>query len=91
MSNAESGNANLENAGGHVGSVEKDNNGQPLIPNLGQNPGFGMGFGFDATGGFPNMGMMAQGGDFNQMHMMMAMQNGMAPNSFGNFPMMGTL
>jgi hypothetical protein len=28
--------------------------------------------------------------DYNQMQMMMAMQNGMAPNSFGGFPMMGT-
>lgn len=50
-----------------------------------------MGFGFDVnTSGFPNMGMMGQGGDFNQMQMMMAMQNGMASNAFGNFPMMGT-
>jgi hypothetical protein len=46
------------------------------------------GMGFDASaGGFPAMGF---GGDFNQMQMMMAMQNGgMGPNSFGNFPMMG--
>jgi len=29
------------------------------------------------------------GGDFNQMQMMMAMQNGMPPNAFGAFPMMG--
>lgn len=28
-------------------------------------------------------------GDFNQMQMMMAMQNGMGPNNFGGFPMMG--
>lgn len=28
-------------------------------------------------------------GDFNQMQMMMAMQNGMAPGGFGNFSMMG--
>lgn len=42
--------------------------------------------GYDAAngGGFPNMGFA--GGDFNQMQMMMAMQNG----SFGGFPMMGT-
>lgn len=33
--------------------------------------------------------MMFPGGDFNQMQMMMAMQNGMGPNSFGGFPMMG--
>jgi hypothetical protein len=32
---------------------------------------------------------MGFGGDFNQMQMMM-MQNGMAPNAFGSFPMMGT-
>jgi len=37
---------------------------------------------------------MGAGGDFNQMQqmqMMMAMQNGMAPNAFGAFPMMGML
>lgn len=53
-----------------------------------QTPGFGAGFGFDpsAAGAFPGMGF---GGDFNQMQMMMAMQNGMAPGVFGNFPMMG--
>lgn len=28
-------------------------------------------------------------GDFNQMQLMMAMQNGMSPGGFGNFPMMG--
>lgn len=33
--------------------------------------------------------MMFPGGDFNQMQMMMAMQNGMGSNSFGGFPMMG--
>ncbi|APA15124.1 hypothetical protein sscle_14g098940 [Sclerotinia sclerotiorum 1980 UF-70] len=51
-------------------------------------PAFGSGFGFDqsASGGFPGMGFS---GDFNQMQMMMAMQNGMAPGGFGNFPMMG--
>jgi hypothetical protein len=51
-----------------------------------------MGYGFDGTAvaaGFPNMGLMGQGADFNQMQMMMAMQNGMAPNAFGAFPMMG--
>ena len=57
-----------------------------------QNTGFGAGFGFDpsATGGFAGMDV---GGDINQMQqmqMMMAMQNGMGSNSFGNFPMMGT-
>lgn len=44
--------------------------------------------GSDATqGGFPNMNF--GNGDFNQMQMMMAMQNGMGPNGFGGFPMMG--
>ncbi|RAL63651.1 hypothetical protein DID88_003694 [Monilinia fructigena] len=53
-----------------------------------QTPAFGSGFGFDqsSTGGFPGMGFS---GDFNQMQMMMAMQNGMAPGGFGTFPMMG--
>lgn len=52
-----------------------------------QTPALTTGFGFDANaaGGFPGMGFS---GDFNQMQMMMAMQNGMAPG-FGNFPMMG--
>ncbi|CAM1502922.1 Fc.00g076980.m01.CDS01 [Cosmosporella sp. VM-42] len=41
------------------------------------------------NGQFPNMNFNGSG-DFNQMQMMMAMQqNGMAPNTFGNFPMMG--
>lgn len=52
-----------------------------------QNPSFpnGLGFGGGMNGSFPNMNF---GGDYNQMQMMMAMQNGMAPN-FGAFPMMG--
>lgn len=52
-----------------------------------QNQSFpnGLGFGGGMNGSFPNMNF---GGDFNQMQMMMAMQNGMAPN-FGAFPMMG--
>jgi hypothetical protein len=72
---------------------QKDGMDLAAVPNMSQTPGFGMGFGFDATaaGGFPNMAMMGQGGDFNQMQMMMAMQNGMAPNAFGGFPMMGML
>lgn len=54
--------------------------------------GFGPGFGFDfsTAGGFPAMGFA--GGDMNQMQqmqMMMAMQNGMAPTAFNSFPMMG--
>ena len=32
---------------------------------------------------------MGMGGDFNQMQMMMAMQNGMGAGAFGGFPMMG--
>jgi hypothetical protein len=58
---------------------------------MAQPSGFGMGYGFDGTAaaGFPNMGLIGQGADFNQMQMMMAMQNGMAPNAFGAFPMMG--
>jgi hypothetical protein len=39
-------------------------------------------------GGFQNMNYQGSD-DFNQMQMMMAMQNGMGPNSFGGFPMMG--
>lgn len=72
--------------------MEKDANGQPMGMNgMTQPLGFGMGFGFDSTAasGFPNMGLMGQGADFNQMQMMMAMQNGMAPNTFGAFPMIG--
>ncbi|KAJ6444730.1 pre-mRNA-splicing factor 38B [Purpureocillium lavendulum] len=46
--------------------------------------------GANANGGFSNNMMFAGGGDFNQMQMMMAMQNGMGGNSFGGFPMMGT-
>lgn len=41
-----------------------------------------------ANGGMSNM-MFSGSGDMNQMQMMMAMQNGMSANSFGNFPMMG--
>src|SRR5436305_34980 len=72
--------------------TEKDSNGQSMMMPGVQSLGFGAGLGFDSTGagGFPNMAAMGQGGDFNQMHMMMAMQNGMMPNSFGAFPMMGT-
>ncbi|KAH6604218.1 hypothetical protein Trco_007664, partial [Trichoderma cornu-damae] len=40
-----------------------------------------------ANGGF-QQNMMFPGGDFGQMQMMMAMQNGMGPNSFSGFPMM---
>jgi hypothetical protein len=37
-----------------------------------------------------NMGFPGSAADMNQMQMMMAMQNGMNPASFGGFPMMGT-
>lgn len=53
-----------------------------------QKPGFANGFGFNGMN-VPNMPFA--GGDFSQMsqmQMMMAMQNGMAPNGFG-FNMMG--
>jgi hypothetical protein len=51
---------------------------------------FGGNMAFNGQGGqFPNMNF-AGSGDFNQMQMMMAMQNGMQPNAFGGFPLMGT-
>lgn len=40
--------------------------------------------------GYSNMNLQVSG-DFNQMQMMMAMQNGMGNNGFGGFPMMGKL
>lgn len=46
--------------------------------------------GYDNMNGvFPNMNFGA--GNFDQMQMMMAMQNGMPANAFGTFPMMGSL
>lgn len=36
-----------------------------------------------------NYANMAFGGDMNQMQMMMAMQNGMMPNAFAGYPMIG--
>lgn len=45
--------------------------------------------GSDAANGGFQQNMMFPGGDFNQMQMMMAMQNGMGQNSFSGFPMMG--
>ena len=41
------------------------------------------------NGGYNNMNYGGGSGDFNQMQMMMAMQNGMNPSAFGGFPMMG--
>jgi hypothetical protein len=71
---------------GHKDLINGMTSGQPA-EGASQTPAFGAGFGFDANaaGGFPGV----FGGDMNQMQMMMAMQNGMAPNAFGNFPMMG--
>jgi hypothetical protein len=91
-----SGEADTEDAqdkSGQTESAEKDSNDQSTTVTGMQPLGFGMGLGFDPTaaGGFPNMAAMSQGGDFNQMQMMMAMQNGMMPNTFGAFPMMGML
>lgn len=48
------------------------------------NGGFGFG---NMNMGFLNMNNF--GGGLEQMQMMMAMQNGMPPNAFANFPMMG--
>ncbi|EON98150.1 putative pre-mrna-splicing factor 38b protein [Phaeoacremonium minimum UCRPA7] len=64
----------------HDNDEEAENDGQPGGDSSNS-------FGFDAAnGGFPNMNF--GNGDFNQMQMMMAMQNGMGPNNFGGFPMM---
>lgn len=41
------------------------------------------------NGGYNNMNYGGASGDYNQMQMMMAMQNGMNPSNFGGFPMMG--
>ena len=73
---------------GQKDMTERHTSAQPAEEAL-QTPAFGAGFGFDGNvaAGFP--GGMAFGGDMSQMQMMMAMQNGMAPNAFGNFPMMG--
>ena len=68
--------------------TERNASGQPTEV-ASQTPAFGASFGFDsnAAAGFP--GAMGFGGDISQMQMMMAMQNGMTPNAFGNFPIMG--
>lgn len=67
--------------------VETDVTGDQNAAQISQMPAFGMGNGFDPSmAGFPNMGMMGAGVDFNQMQMMMAMQNGMG-SGFGGFPM----
>ncbi len=73
------------------GNEDGDGHKEPNGPNgqvVSQTPVFGTGFGFDpsAAGAFSGMPF---GGDFNQMQMMMAMQNGMGAGGFGNFPMMG--
>jgi hypothetical protein len=95
VTSAEIGDGNTEVVDGHldqIGSVGKNANEQAVsMMGMAQPLGFGVGYGFDGTGatGFPNMALMGQGADFNQMQMMMAMQNGMSSNAFGTFPMMG--
>jgi hypothetical protein len=42
-----------------------------------------------AAGSFPGMGFGSDMNPMQQMQMMMAMQSGMAPAAFSNFPMMG--
>lgn len=69
------------------GEVQPSTAGEVDVPTITGNA-FPNGFDGINAGGFPAMGM---GGDFNQMQMMMAMQNGMGPGGFGNFPMMGML
>ncbi|KAG5968548.1 hypothetical protein E4U58_001825 [Claviceps cyperi] len=46
-------------------------------------------YGTDAMNSGYNGAMFSGSGDFNQMQMMMGMQNGITPGSFGNFSMMG--
>lgn len=46
--------------------------------------------GTNGVTGFPNANMNFGPGNFDQMQMMMAMQNGMGPNAFGGFPLMGS-
>lgn len=43
-----------------------------------------------AMNGDYNANLGVGSGDYNQMQMMMAMQNGMNPNAFSGFPMMST-
>lgn len=76
-SNEDNGDAEAAPEGPNGDEDNKNNQQNPALPN-------GLGFG-GMNGSFPNMNF---GGDFNQMQMMMAMQNGMAPN-FGAFPIMG--
>ena len=53
------------------------------------NQGFSAATSFDSMNGALS-GMNFPAGGFDQMQMMMAMQNGMLPNGFGSFPMMGS-
>lgn len=77
----------VDGTAGDEKDEEKDTTEKEGEGGVTQPTGFGNGFGFDqSSGGFPGMGFP---GDFNQMQMMMAMQNGMAPGGFGNFSMMG--
>jgi hypothetical protein len=71
-----------------MGAVDGDDNGAGGQQDGQQGAVFAGGVGFDsANGQFSNMNF--GGGDFNQMQMMMAMKNGIPPNAFGAFPMMG--
>jgi len=76
---------------GQIAAEEVGIDQSTVAPGANGTSGLGMGIGsLDLPGGFPGMGF----GDMNQMQqmqMMMSMQNGMAPNAFGSFPMMGTL
>ncbi|ROV94694.1 hypothetical protein VSDG_06185 [Cytospora chrysosperma] len=76
--------SNEDNGGAEA--VPEEPNGDEDNKTIPQNPSLPNGLGFGGmNGAFPNMNF---GGDFNQMQMMMAMQNGMGSN-FGGFPMMG--
>lgn len=80
-------NANLENGNGenveNIDDQEGGANDEKQESSMLSGP---VGFN-SANGAFPSMAFGATGG-FDQMQMMMAMQNGMPPNGFG-FPMMG--
>jgi len=71
---------NPESAGHDPDTQQSGDGGQPTANGANNGPGYDM-------GGNASFAGMTYGGDFNQMQMMMAMQNGMMPNF--NFPMMG--
>ncbi|KAG5978029.1 hypothetical protein E4U56_005507 [Claviceps arundinis] len=72
----------LGQAGEDAGDENEDENGNET-ENEKEN------YGTDAMNSGYTSAMFSGPGDFNQMQMMMAMQNGMTPGSFGNFSMMG--